>query len=97
MFRDRRRAVCGLPWRSFIPLEDTVVAIHNQPQPNGPEEPRVAPDDELGERENTDQATQAQRPGGGGAPGTGELDSDIPLSLGEGVTEEQLEQAGLEP
>ena len=40
---------------------------------------------------NIDQANQAQRPGGGGAPGTGEAEGGIPYSPGEGVNEEQAE------
>jgi len=42
-----------------------------------------------------EQVQQVQRPGGGGAPGTGTGEpGSPPYSPGEGVTEEQMKQSG---
>jgi hypothetical protein len=42
------------------------------------------------------QAQAAQQPGGGGAPMTGAVDPSVPPSPGEGVTEQQVEESGLD-
>jgi hypothetical protein len=47
----------------------------------------------LGE---ADQATLAQQPGGGGAPGTGAANPSVPGSPGEAVTEDQIERSGFD-
>jgi hypothetical protein len=41
-------------------------------------------------------AQAAQQPGGGGAPMTGAVDPSVPPSPGEGVTEQQVEESGLD-
>ncbi len=81
------------------PQPDPNPRVQRAPFPPDPADgPVTLPDVYPGKDPNPEQLQPVQRPGGGGAPGTGQAApaSQVPLSPGEGVTEKQTNASGQE-